>query len=140
MTNDAIKLIPESLLQKALHIQLECANLGFDWPEVGPVFDKVLEEIEEVRAEVYTQQQQQDKIEDEIGDLFFAVVNLSRHLDVNPDLALKKANEKFCKRFLLVQKFAANEDLELTSLRFDALERLWQKAKKTLNDAKHPAT
>jgi ATP diphosphatase len=140
MTNDAIKFIPESLLQKALNTQLECAKLGFDWPDVAPVFDKVLEEIEEVKAEVYSQQRQQDKIEDEIGDLFFAIVNLSRHLEVNPDVALKKANEKFSKRFSLVQKFAANEDLELTSLHIDALELLWDKAKKTLNQAQYPAT
>jgi ATP diphosphatase len=138
MPNDAIKPMPESLLQKALNIQLECAKLGFDWPEVAPVFDKVLEEIEEVKAEVYVRRQQQDKIEDEIGDLFFAIVNLSRHLEVNPDVALKKANEKFSKRFSLVQKFAANEDLELTNLHMDALELLWDKAKKTLNEAKYP--
>lgn len=140
MTNDAIKFIPQSLLQKTVNIQLECAKLGFDWPEVAPVFDKVLEEIEEVKAEVYAQQRQQEKIEDEIGDLFFAIVNLSRHLEVNPDVALKKANEKFSKRFSLVQKFAAKEDLELTSLRMDALQLLWDKAKRSLNEAQQPST
>jgi ATP diphosphatase len=140
MTNDVIKFIPDSFLQKALNTQLECAKLGFDWPDVAPVFDKVLEEIEEVKAEVYAQPRQQDKIEDEIGDLFFAVVNLSRHLGVNPDEALKKANEKFSKRFSLVQQFAANDGLELISLHTDALELLWDRAKRTLNEAQHCAT
>jgi ATP diphosphatase len=140
MTNDVIKFIPDSFLQKALNTQLECAKLGFDWPDVAPVFDKILEEIEEVKAEVYAQPRQQDKIEDEIGDLFFAVVNLSRHLGVNPDEALKKANEKFSKRFSLVQQFAANDGLELISLHTDALELLWDRAKRTLNEAQHCAT
>jgi ATP diphosphatase len=140
MTNDVIKFIPDSFLQKALNTQLECAKLGFDWPDVAPVFDKVLEEIEEVKAEVYAQPRQQDKIEDEIGDLFFAVVNLSRHLGVNPDEALKKANEKFSKRFSLVQQFAANDGLELIRLHTDALELLWDRAKRTLNEAQHCAT
>ncbi|MFT6085222.1 MAG: ATP diphosphatase [Glaciecola sp.] len=135
MIKDRISLNPDSVLHKALNIQLECAKLGFDWPEVAPVFDKVLEEIEEVKTEVYADKQQQQKIEDEIGDLLFAVVNLSRHLDVNPEIALEKASEKFTKRFMLVEQFAATQDVELTSLNLDALELLWQKAKEILSKA-----
>jgi ATP diphosphatase len=135
MIKDRISLNPDSVLHKALNIQLECAKLGFDWPEVAPVFDKVLEEIEEVKTEVYADKQQQQKIEDEIGDLLFAVVNLSRHLDVNPEIALEKASEKFTKRFMLVEQFAAAQDVELTSLNLDALELLWQEAKEILSKA-----
>ncbi|MFT4731437.1 MAG: ATP diphosphatase [Gammaproteobacteria bacterium] len=135
MINDPIFLNSNSVLQKALNIQLESAKLGFDWPEVAPVFDKVLEEIEEVRVEVYADKQQQQKIEDEIGDLLFAVVNLSRHLDVNPEIALEKASEKFTRRFMLVEEFAIAQDVELTSLNIDALELLWQKAKVVLSKA-----
>jgi ATP diphosphatase len=102
MINDPIFTSLDNALQKALNIQLESAKLGFDWSEVAPVFDKVLEEIEEVRVEVYADKRQQQKIEDEIGDLLFAVVNLSRHLDVNPEIALQRASEKFTKRFILV--------------------------------------
>jgi ATP diphosphatase len=122
-----------SALGKALNIQLECAKLGFDWPEVAPVFDKVLEEIEEVKVEVYADKQQQHKIEDEIGDLLFSVVNLSRQLNVNPELALEKASEKFTQRFMLVKQFAATQDVELINLDIDALELFWQKAKAILS-------
>jgi ATP diphosphatase len=135
MIKNRLSLNSDSVLRKALNIQLDCAKLGFDWPEVAPVFDKVLEEIEEVKAEVYADKQQQQKIEDEIGDLLFAVVNLSRHLDVNPEIALEKASEKFTKRFMLVEQFAAKQDVELTSLTLDALELLWQKAKEILSKA-----
>jgi ATP diphosphatase len=135
MINDPIYLNPDSVLHKALNIQLECAKLGFDWLDVAPVFDKVLEEIEEVKAEVYADKQQQQKIQDEIGDLLFAVVNLSRHLAVNPEIALEKASQKFTKRFMLVEQFAAAQDVELTSLNIDALELLWQKAKVMLSKA-----
>jgi ATP diphosphatase len=135
MIKNRISLNPDSVLHKALNIQLDCAKLGFDWPEVAPVFDKVLEEIEEVKAEVYADKQQQQKIEDEIGDLLFAVVNLSRHLDVNPEIALEKASEKFTKRFMLVEQLAATQDVELTSLNLVSLELLWQKAKEILSEA-----
>ena len=121
--------IDSSLLQKALEIQLRCAEFGFDWPDVAPVFDKVIEEIDEVKAEVGATEPQQHKIEDEVGDLLFAVVNLSRHLHINPDVALAKATEKFCQRFAVVQELAAKEDLELNALSADDLEVLWQKAK-----------
>jgi ATP diphosphatase len=135
MIKNRIYFNPDSVLHKALNIQLDCAKLGFDWPEVAPVFDKVLEEIEEVKTEVYADKQQQQKIEDEIGDLLFAVVNLSRHLDVNPEIALEKASEKFTKRFMLVEQLAATQDVELTSLNLVSLELLWQKAKEILSEA-----
>lgn len=125
----------ENVLQAAMAIQLKCAALGFDWPEVSPVFDKVLEEIDEVKAEVFVAKQQQAKIEDEIGDLLFSVVNLSRHLNVQPDIALQKATAKFSERFALVEQFAAQDNLELANMHIDALEVLWQKAKVALLDA-----
>lgn len=127
--------IESSLLQKALEIQLKCAEFGFDWPDAVPVFDKIVEEIDEVKAEVNAIEPQQHKIEDEVGDLLFAVVNLSRHLHINPDFALAKATEKFSKRFVLVQKFAAAESLELKNLKVEELEILWQKAKLGLMQA-----
>ena len=124
--------IDSSLLQKALETQVKCAEFGFDWPDVLPVFDKVVEEIDEVKAEVNATDPQQLKIEDEVGDLLFAVVNLSRHLHINPDIALAKATEKFCRRFALVQALAATESLELKNLSPEKLEILWQKAKLSL--------
>ncbi len=127
--------IDPSLLQRALDIQLKCAEFGFDWPDAAPVFDKIVEEIDEVKAELNTSEPQQHKIEDEVGDLFFAVVNLSRHLNVNPDVALARATDKFSKRFTLVQELAAAECVELYKLSAEELEILWQKAKIGLTEA-----
>lgn len=120
----------KSELQKAYDIQMACASVGFDWPNVDPVFDKVNEEIEELKAEVYCDELQTVKIEEELGDLLFSVVNLSRHLNIQPDVALAKANEKFVKRFALVESFAAEKGTILDALDIDELEILWQRAKK----------
>ncbi|WP_412972317.1 MazG nucleotide pyrophosphohydrolase domain-containing protein [Glaciecola sp. MF2-115] len=128
--------IQESALNSSLEIQLKCAELGFDWPEVTPVFDKVLEELDEIKAEVQAPVHTQEKIEDEIGDLLFAAVNLARHLKVHPEVALQKANEKFTQRFALVERFADSDNLELNKMSLDALEVLWSKAKSTLSDEK----
>jgi ATP diphosphatase len=126
----------EGVLNSALEIQLKCAELGFDWPDVTPVFDKVLEEIDEIKAEVQAPKQEQDKIEDEVGDLLFAVINLARHLKVHPETALQKANEKFTQRFALVERFANSDSLELDRMSLDALEVLWSRAKRALVDEK----
>ncbi|MFT5542485.1 MAG: ATP diphosphatase [Glaciecola sp.] len=129
-SDDMRSLESEDALQRSLDIQLACAKVGFDWPEVHPVFEKVLEEVDEVKDEVYNDQPEPAKIEDELGDLLFAVVNLCRHLDVHPETALNNASDKFVHRFELVKSFALNENLVLEKLNIDELELLWQKAKK----------
>ena len=126
----------ENVLSSALEIQLKCAALGFDWPEVAPVFDKVLEEIDELKVEVQAPKPDQDKIEDEIGDLLFAVVNLARHLNVHPETALQRASLKFTQRFALVEHFAKCDKLEIEEMEIDDLEVLWTKAKSALIEKK----
>jgi ATP diphosphatase len=119
-------------LNQALAIQQKCAKQGFDWPDATPVFDKVIEELNEVKAELATEMVNQLAVEDEVGDLFFAAVNLARHLNVDPDTALTKATAKFNKRFSLLESFAAQEGVAVNQLSLDELELLWLKAKQCL--------
>jgi ATP diphosphatase len=95
------RLIPKGMtpLLRAKKIQKTCSKVGFDWTELLPVVDKIHEEINEVLAEVNVSQPDQQTVEEEIGDLLFAVVNLARHTCVNAETALIKANRKFEKRF-----------------------------------------
>jgi|TARA_B110000240_G_C13425616_1_gene421460 ATP diphosphatase len=95
------RLIPKGMtpLLRAQKIQKTCSKVGFDWTELLPVVDKMHEEINEVLAEVNVSQPDQQAVEEEIGDLLFAVVNLARHTCVNAETALIKANRKFEKRF-----------------------------------------
>jgi ATP diphosphatase len=95
------RLIPKGMtpLLRAQKIQKTCSKVGFDWTELLPVVDKIHEEINEVLAEVNVSEPDQQAVEEEIGDLLFAVVNLARHTYVNAETALIKANRKFEKRF-----------------------------------------
>ena len=104
-TDSVLDNIPLALpaLNRAYKIQKRCANVGFDWKTLDPVVDKIKEELDEVLVEVYrddlSEQEQQTRIEDELGDLLFANVNLVRHLHCNPEQVLRQANNKFEKRF-----------------------------------------
>ena len=123
--------IPKGMapLVKAAKIQKKCAKVGFDWTELPPVVDKIKEEIDEVMAEATAQQPDQQAIEDEIGDLLFAVVNLARHLKVEPEQAMIRANQKFEKRFRKLEQNikASGSSVEQKSL--DELEAVWQQVK-----------
>jgi tetrapyrrole methylase family protein/MazG family protein len=103
-------------LLHAHKVQRKAASVGFDWPEIGPVYEKVLEELDEVRA---------DPSDDEVGDLLFAVVNLARHLGVDPEAALRGATAKFRDRFRAVEALAADRGIPLA----DA-EPLWDEVKR----------
>ncbi|MFA3792203.1 nucleoside triphosphate pyrophosphohydrolase [Aliiglaciecola sp. SL4] len=123
--------IPQGMspLMVADKIQKACAKVGFDWPNVIPVVDKVEEEIAEVMEEVKQQPQNQQRIEEEMGDLLFAVVNLSRHLNVNPETALRKANHKFTARFTKVEQHFAEQNREISEATLGQMEAIWQKVK-----------
>ena len=99
-------------------VQRKAASVGFDWPAAGDVYPKVTEELEEVRA---------DPTADEVGDLLFAVVNLARHLKIDPEAALRGATAKFRDRFMAVERLAEARDLDLP-----ALDALWDEVKTTL--------
>lgn len=110
-------------LLRAEKLQKKASKVGFDWSEVHGVIDKVEEEIGELRYEIMSGDE--EKAKEELGDLFFALVNLSRHLGVNPELCLNEASNKFERRFRYVEK---NCNLEEATL--EQMDRLWEESKK----------
>lgn len=124
--------IPANLpaLMKAYKIQKRCASVGFDWDTLGPVLDKVYEEIDEVMEEAHQVVVDQAHLEEEIGDLLFSVVNLSRHLGHKPEMALQKACQKFEVRFKNVEKMLSNKGQSLEAATLDEMEQAWQQVKK----------
>ncbi len=121
--------VPKSLtaLIKAYRIQEKAAGIGFDWPNPEGAFEKITEELGEVRQAWEEKKQQQ--LSEEIGDLFFALVNFARHLGVNPDDALEMANQKFRRRFQAMEIAAQAGGQTLKDLSLEAKEQLWQAAK-----------
>ncbi len=97
---------------------------------MGPVVDKVQEEVEEVVQEAIQIEVDEDKLEEEIGDLLFAVVNLSRHLKKDPEVALRKANNKFSRRFKGVEARAEENGKSLTDFSLQELDQFWDEVKK----------
>jgi ATP diphosphatase len=123
--------IPEGMtpLLRAQKIQKKCAAVGFDWSELPPVVDKIYEEIAEVMAEVNASEPDQQAVEEEIGDLLFAVVNLARHTSVNAETALIKANRKFEKRFRQVEQVMEKKGLSMQAASLQQMEAAWQHIK-----------
>jgi ATP diphosphatase len=119
-----------SQLLLAISIQQKCASVGFDWPEVAPVFDKIKEELAEVEEALANPNKGQRDVEEELGDLLFSCLNLCRHLKVCPEKSLKLANLKFIKRFQSIEDAIADENERLEDQSLEALERLWIRAKK----------
>jgi ATP diphosphatase len=113
-------------LLRALKLQKRAARVGFDWPSTLQVFEKFAEEIAELQSEIESNGNK-DRMTDEIGDLLFVLVNLARHLEVDPEGALRHANAKFERRFRAVEE-AFDHDLAGVSL--DCMEAAWQRAKK----------
>lgn len=118
-------------LTEAEKLQRRASRVGFDWGAPGPVLDKIREETDELAAEVHAQTPDKDRIAGEIGDLIFALANLSRHLDIDPEEALKRTNRKFRRRFGAIEAEAKRQNRELEALTLDEMEEAWQAAKKT---------
>ena len=136
-------------LMYAQKLQKACAKVGFDWPDAAPVIDKVREEVEEIQQELDFKQRaqgalktgvvplnsgvpdNQQAIEEEIGDALFAMVNLARHCKVDADTALRNASNKFANRFKGVERLAAEQGDKLDALTLDEMEALWQQVKQS---------
>jgi len=124
--------IPEAFpaLMRAQKIQKRCSTVGFDWKTLGPVLDKVHEEIDEVMFEARQAVVDEDKLEEEVGDLLFATVNLARHLGTKAETALQKANRKFDSRFRQVEAIIAAQGLKMEETSLDVMEEAWQQVKR----------
>jgi MazG family protein len=107
-------------LERAAKIQRRAAEVGFDWPQAAPVLDKLSEEVEELREAVV----QLNRVPEELGDVLFTVVNLARHLTVDPELALRGAIDRFISRFEEMEMMGPLEGLSLAEL-----DERWEKAK-----------
>jgi nucleoside triphosphate diphosphatase len=123
-------------LHRAFRLQDRAAGVGFDWPDaLGPA-TKVEEELAEVREELARGAEPSphgvpdERLEEELGDLLFAVVNLSRKLGVHPSLALDKANVKFATRFQAIERLARERGIDVRSAGLEVLDTLWEEAKK----------
>lgn len=117
-------------LMRAEKVQKKAAKVGFDWDEPLDVLDKIQEELGELKEAMETNIQAE--LEDELGDLLFATVNLSRFIDVDPEFALEQATAKFTRRFHLVEAYAKEEGLDLKGLNLTELNLLWDRAKDQL--------
>ncbi|WP_130617751.1 nucleoside triphosphate pyrophosphohydrolase [Dyella amyloliquefaciens] len=115
--------------KRSLKLQERAAKVGFDWPDEQPVLDKLLEEVEEVRAE-FVQGRDKERLQDEIGDVLFVVANLARHAGVDFSQALRHANTKFERRFRHMEQLAREEGRPLPERGLTEQEALWQKAKR----------
>lgn len=124
--------IPRALpaLARAAKVQKRCSKVGFDWNELPPVIEKVREELAEVEAEIDRTSRNQAKVEEEIGDLLFAAVNLARHLHCDPEDALRKANLKFERRFRAVENTVLQQGKSLAEVSLVELDLIWDEVKK----------
>jgi len=127
--HSAVDGVPDGLpaLQRAYKLQKKASKVGFDWRQAGPVREQVGLELAELDQALAAGDR--DAIEDELGDVFFTLVNLARHLKLDPDLALRRASDKFEQRFRRVEDLA---DAPLSNYDEAALDELWREAKKRL--------
>lgn len=128
--NSILDDVPATMpgLMVALKLQQKASKVGFDWNDPKAVAAKIREELAEVEAEITSGDKQAQQ--DEIGDLLFAVTNLARHLDIDPDQALRQTNKKFRTRFAYIEQNIDTEGETMESADLETLERLWVAAKK----------
>lgn len=117
-------------LKRADKIQKRAARVGFDWPDIQPVWQKLDEEIAEVHAAINSNNPA--AVADEIGDLLFTVVNLARHTGIDSETALRQATRKFERRFQAVEQLAGEKGKQLKAMTLAELDAFWDEAKQSL--------
>ena len=115
-------------LSRAIKLQNKAARVGFDWPSLAPVFDKMREELQELEVEI-DEQSDKNRIEDEFGDVLFVMANVGRHLDIDPEQALRGANNKFVRRFEVIEELLRQAGKSPDDSHLQEMEALWQIAK-----------
>ncbi len=116
-------------LSRAYKMQKRAASVGFDWPDVTGAFDKIEEEVDEVKAEIAAGDKQ--KLAEELGDLYFALTNVTRHLGIKPEDALRAANNKFERRFRQVEAKAHEKQTQLQQMSLQQMDELWDQVKRS---------
>lgn len=121
--------VPKTLpaLVKAYRIQDKARGVGFDWDNSQQVWEKVEEEIEELKEEVSNSNK--EKIEQEFGDTLFALINYARFIDVNPETALERTNKKFINRFQFIEEKALQQGRSLKDMTLEEMDKIWNEAK-----------
>ena len=125
----AMEKIPKELpaLMRAQKIQQKAKKAGFDWDDISGAYEALGKEIEELKEA--QQSGDEDKITDELGDVLFSVVNISRFLGADSEEALTKSNNKFIERYLIVERLAKERDIDMPSSSIEELDKLWDEAK-----------
>ena len=129
--------VPPALpaLTRAVKLQDKAAKVGFDWPSLAPVFDKLKEELAELEQAIAAGDRRSDadadkaKIGEEFGDLLFVVANVARHLKIDPEAALRSANQKFVRRFQRIEELLAAQGRTPAQSTLAEMDRLWDQAK-----------
>ena len=114
-------------LARAIKLQNRAARVGFDWPDIRPVFDKLTEELDELRREI--DGGDAARLEDELGDVLFVVANLARHLKIDPEAALRRTNGKFERRFQRIETLLAERGRQPEEANLAEMDALWDQAK-----------
>src|SRR6266404_7764745 len=128
------RALPATL--EGFQLTRKASRVGFDWEDAGGVFEKLAEETEELKKAL--KEQKQLRVEEELGDLLFAAVNLSRFLKIDPEIALKKANAKFSRRFRAMETLAKKSGREFKDLPREEMEAFWDAAKKSEGKSRSP--
>ena len=128
-TADAVEAVPHTLpaLWRAEKVQKKAKKAGFDWPDASGAMDKLSEELEELKQAVT----ENSNVAEELGDLLFAAVNVSRFIKADPEETLTAATDKFISRFEKVERLAAQTGQDMAELPLEELDKLWEEAKRT---------
>lgn len=128
--NSVLEGVPKNLsgLHRAFRLQEKASKVGFDWDNKEDVWAKVVEEIDELHES--EKSGDRDKLEEELGDLFFSLINYSRFLKINPEDAIRKTNEKFLKRFQFIEKRLKEEGKDITKSSLSEMDKYWDESKK----------
>lgn len=121
--------VPKNLpgLYRAFRLQEKASKVGFDWEKKEEVWDKVLEEIDELKTS--EKEGNQEEIEKEFGDIFFSLINYARFVGINPENALRKTNDKFIKRFQYIEKKLKADGKSITESNLEEMDKYWEESK-----------